>query len=676
MGAYATKDIRNLALIGHSGSGKTTLIERLLAQAGSIPQAGTIARGDTVCDFDAQEQAAQHSIETSLAFLDADGCHVNMIDTPGTPDFIGRSMSVLPAVETAMLVVNAKAGIQPMTSRLMDAAVERNLCRIIVVNHIDAEEADCEAILQQLQAQFGSECLPINLPAQGGKSVIDCYFQPGGDATDFSSVETAHDQLIDQVVEVDDELMSLYLEQGQSLQPEQLHAPFEQALREGHLIPVCFTSATTGAGIDALLNVFTQLMPNPTEGNPPVFLKGEGEGAEPVSVVPDADAHVVAHVFKVVNDPFRGRLGLFRIHQGTMTHDSALFVGDARKSFKVNHLFRLQGKEQIEVKRGVPGDICAVARVDELFFDAVLHDSHDEDHYHLRSTQFPMPLYGLALKASKRGDEQKLADALQKLSVEDPSIDVEHNATLNETVLRGLGDVHLKTLMQRLIETYHVDVSSHPPSIAYKETISQRAEGHYRHKKQTGGAGQFGEVKLFVEPLAAGEGFRFVNKVVGGSIPGQFIPAVEKGVRQAMAEGVLAGFPMQDLSVTVYDGKHHAVDSKEIAFVTAGKKAFQQATEAAKPVVLEPVASVAVSAAQQAMGDLSSDFSTRRAHITGSDIAADGRLLLHAEVPLAEIEGYESQLNAMTGGEGTYTLSFSHYQKVPAHVQKTLVDAK
>ncbi|MEW8584770.1 MAG: elongation factor G, partial [Candidatus Thiodiazotropha sp.] len=379
---------------------------------------------------------------------------------------------------------------------------------------------------------------------------------------------------------------------------------------------------------------------------------------------------------KVLNDPFRGKLGIFRVHQGTLETNAQLYIGDARKPFKVNHLLRLQGKEQDEMSQAVPGDICAVARIEDIHFDAVLHDSHDEDHHHLRSIECPVPLFGLAINTTKRGDEQKLSDALHKLEDEDPCFHVEHNVSLNETVMRGLGEMHLEVLLQQIKKKYGVDIETHPPSIAYRETITRKAEANYRHKKQTGGAGQFGEVHLRIEPLGRGEGFEFVNKIVGGAIPGQFIPAVEKGVKQAMDEGAIGGFSMQDVRVIVYDGKYHAVDSKEIAFVTAGKKAFLEAVDKAGPVILEPIVNISITTPDSFMGDLTGDLAGRRGQISGTESGHNNMLVIKGQAPLAELEGYATQLKAMTGGEGNYTIEFSHYEAVPANVQQRLKAVK
>jgi elongation factor G len=670
--AYTTANIRNLALVGHAGAGKTSLAEALLAQSGAIRSKGGIERGTTTCDFDPQEHALGHSIDAALVHFQSHGCEINLIDTPGYPDFVGRSFSVLEAVETAAIVVNATSGIESMTQRMMDFARDRELCRLLIVNKIDSRDARCEQLLAEIKETFGRECLPLNLPRDSGRGVVDCFFNPGNERPDFSSVEQAHTEIIDQVVELDEKLMALYLEQGEALSADQLHDPFEGALREGHLVPVCFVSAETGAGIPELLEIFARLMPNPTEGNPPPFLKGEGPDAERVKVVPDPDRHVLAHVFKVSIDPFVGKMGIMRVHQGTIRPGSQLFVGDGRRAFKVAHLYRMQGKDHHEIPYAIPGDICAIAKVDELHFDAVVHDSHDEDHYHLKSIAFPPAMAGVAIEPERRGDEQKLSDALHKLVAEDPCVRLEHHAGLNETVLYGLGELHLRVMLERMTERYGVKCKTHPPSIPYRETITRPAEGHHRHKKQTGGAGQFGEVYLRIEPLPRGAGFEFVDEVVGGAIPSQFIPAVEKGVRQVLHEGAIAGFPVQDVRVIVYDGKHHPVDSKEVAFVSAGRRAFLNAIEAAAPIVLEPIVRVEITAPANCTGDITGDLATRRGRISENHSLPGHRTRLTALVPLSELTDYQARLKSLTGGEGTYTMDLSHYDPVPPRKQQEL----
>ena len=670
----AIQAIRTLALVGQTGAGKTSLAEALLCKAGAIGAAGSVERGTTVSDFDPMERRAQHSLNSAVLNLTHKGARVHLLDTPGYPDFVGQSMTALEAVETAAVVINASTGIEMMSARMMEWAAGRQLCRMVIVNKIDAAGVDLAALVQQIQAAFGKECLPLNLPAAGGTEVVDCFFNPlpvPGIEVDFSSVEAAHRALVEQVVEVDPDFVERYLNDG-DVDPRELHAPLEEALRQGHLIPICFVSARNGAGVAELLDVFEALMPNPAEGNPPQFLKGEGANAKELHAKNDPAQHVIAHVFKITVDPYVGKMGVFRIHQGTVTRDSQLYIGDGRKPFKVGHLFMLQGKEHVEVVRGVPGDICAVAKVDEMHFDAVLHDAAEDDHLHLRPLPFPEPVHGLAIEPKRRGDEQRMWEILQKLVDEDPCLKVEHAIATNETVVYGLGELHLRTLLERMNEVYKCEVNTRPPRIAYRETVTAPAEGHHRHKKQSGGAGQFGEVFLRIEPLPRGAGFEFVDEVKGGTIPTQYIPAVEKGVRSVLDSGVIAGHPLRDVRVIVYDGKSHSVDSKDIAFATAGRKAFIDAVKKAGPIVLEPIVKVEITAPEHSMGDVTGDLSAKRGQVNGTQALAGGAFVVNGQVPLSELANYQARLNGMTGGQGRYTLELSHYEAVPLSAQAAL----
>ena len=662
--------LRTLALVGPAAAGKTSLAEALLVKAGVLGAAGTVERGSTVSDHDALERRMLHSLNSSVMHLQHAGIRVHFIDTPGSPDFLGQSLPSLEAVETAAIVINATAGVEPMARRMMDHAAARHLDRLVIVNRIDAPGADLPAVLAQIQAEFGRECLPVNLPAAGATRVVDCFFNRDGQS-DFGSVADAHRALVEQIVEVDGDLVERYLNDG-DVDASELHAPLEQALREGHLIPVCFVSARTGAGVAELLEVIVKLLPHPGEANPPDFLRHEDTAAEPVHALPDPALHVLAHVFKVSVDPYVGRMGVMRVHQGTITPGSLLYIGDGRKPFKVGHLFMLQGKEHIEVARALPGDIVAVAKVDEIAFDAVLHDAAEDMHIHLAPLDFPKPVYGLAIEPKRHGDEQRMWEIVTKLVDEDPCLRLEHAAVTNETIVYGLSELHLRVLLERLREVHRFEVTTRPPRIAYRETIAASAPGHHRHKKQSGGAGQFGEVYLRVEPLPRGAGFEFVDQVKGGTIPTQYIPAVEKGVREVLALGAIAGYPVVDLRVTVYDGKHHSVDSKDIAFHTAGRKAFLAAIREAQPQVLEPIVHIEISASDTAMGDITGDLSAKRGLVTGTSNGAAGQVVVRGQVPLSELSGYQSRLNALTSGQGRYSTVLSHYEAVPPAVQQQL----
>ncbi len=667
---YTTEGIRNLALVGHAGAGKTTLAESLLHDAGAINTPGVVEKGSTVTDFDELEQKHQHSLTAALASFDYQGRRINLIDTPGYPDFIGTALSVLPAVETVAIVINAQRGVESSARRMMDSVRQRNQCAMIVINRIDAEDVDLSGVYAEVRESFGNECLAVNLPSAGATAVVDCFFSPEGES-DISSVEEAHTEIVDQTVELDEDLMTTYLDQG-TIAPEQLHDPFEQAMRERHVVPVCFVSAQTGAGVRALNEFVSKMLPSPSEGNPPSFVNGSDSDGGNIQITPDPASPVVAHIFKISFDPFVGRQALFRLYQGTIKKDAQMLIGDNRKPVKIGNLSSCLGKKLSDCSSIVPGDIALISKAEGFSYDEVMHDSHGDGSMRLKSTALPTPMVGVSITPKSRGDEQKIAEVLGKLIEADPCLRIERNPAANETVLRGMGDLHLRMAVERMSDQYAVEVETGVPTIPYRETIARSAEGHSRHKKQTGGAGQFGEVYLKVEPMGRGEGFEFVNKIVGGVIPNQFIPAIEKGVQSVLEGGAVAGFPMQDIRVTVYDGKHHAVDSKEVAFVAAGRKAFLEAIEKAKPLVLEPIVELEVIAPNGNMGDITGDLSSRRGRVSSTDSMPGGMISIKGQVPLAEMDEYQSKLKSVTGGEGSYNMEFSAYDPAPGDVQKKL----
>ncbi|MGA2231354.1 MAG: elongation factor G [Tepidisphaeraceae bacterium] len=670
MPSYTTGDIRNVLIVGHGGSGKTTLADAMIYAAGAVNRKGSVTDGSSFGDFEKEEKEHGHSIYAHLLNCDHMGKHINLIDTPGSPDLAGQAIACLPAVETVACVINAQSGIEVVTRRLMEAAKERNVPRAIIINKIDLPELDLPALVARIQETFGHECLPINLPTGSGKAVVECLLNNSGEA-DFGSVKESHTAILDQIVELDEGLMEKYLS-GDEPDYTLLHAPFEKAMDEGHVVPICFTDARSGVGVPELLDAIARHFPSPLEGNPMPFLTGEGANEKPFAYVPDVNKTLLAHVFKVTTDPFVGKLALFRVHQGKAAANSQIYIGHAKKPIKLGHISHVQGKDHREVQEIIAGDVGAVAKIEEIHTGDVLHDDHALDSVHLKPLVFPTPMFGLAITPKARGDEQKISGALAKLAEEDPTFKWSSDRQTHEVVIHGLGELHLRLVLERFAKRgLHVDTK--PPKIAYRETIQQSADGHYRHKKQTGGAGQFGEVFLRVEPLERGKGFEIVNEVIGGTIPGQFIPAVEKGIHDLMDMGAIAGYPLQDIRIAITDGKHHPVDSKEVAFRTAGKFAFKDAVMKARPVLLEPIVHMEITVPEDKMGAITGDLSGKRGRIQGTDVVGGGMAMIKASAPLAEVMQYQSQLKSVTGGQGSFVMELSHYEAVPPHVQQQIV---
>lgn len=698
MPVHSPADIRNICLVGQAGSGKTTLTERLLFASGAIKRMGSVEEGTTVSDFTDEEKHHKHSLQPALAHFAFEGHDVNLIDTPGLADFLGQAIACLPAVETVAIVVDALRGVENATRRMMAVAEERGLPRMIIINKMDHPEADLESLVLELRDTFGPICLPINLPKPDKQGVINVFEHDGhdaaGDNTLFSSVHEAHKQIVEQVIEVDEDLTIQYLEAGENggggggFDPVKLHAAFERSLETAHLVPICFCSARTGAGIDDLLHIFASLCPSPAEVAPSEFLRrdegaaasgsggGGGGGIVERDYHPDPDPHrpLIAHVFKVTTDAFVGKLGLIRVHQGIIRHRQDLLLDDSKKPIRVGHMFRLQGKEHVEATEIGPGQIVAVAKIDELRFNSVLHESHDADNVRVKPLPMPRPMYGVAIELKNHADETKFSSAIHKLTSEDPGLTIERISATKQTVLRGMGELHVRVILERLKHAFGIEVLTSLPKIAYKETITVKANGHHRHKKQTGGSGQFGEVYLTVEPLPTDhpEGFEFHNETVGGSIPRQYIPAVEKGVRQALADGAFAGYPIKGVCVRVYDGKYHDVDSKEIAFVTAGKKAFMEGVRNARPALLEPFVALEITCPSKHMGDITGDLSGKRGRVQSTDMIGADTCVIRATAPLGEVQSYSNQLKSVTAGHGVFLMEYSHDEQCPPHVQNEI----
>lgn len=659
--------IRNVAIVGHGGVGKTMLAEAILNAAGAIPRQGSIDQGNTVCDFDELEKERKHSIDSALVYCDYKDHQINLIDTPGYPDFVGQALCGLTAVETALIVVAAPAGIEVNTRRMMAAAAESDLARIVVINKIDADNIDLAALVQALQETFGKNLLPLNLPADNAAKVVNCL--DGAGSVDFDDLESARVALTEAIVENDEELMEKYLG-GEEISAEQLSAALKAAVVGGNLVPIVFTAADKRIGTAELLDTIVAIAPSPAAGRKRVLLAGDAEKTE-TQIDADPAGPLLGQVFKVYSDPRSNiKYSAIRLLSGTIKPDSSFQINEERKNFRAGHLFLIKGQEHVEIDQAIAGQIVALAKIDELQTGDLIQIGSPGT---LSTAVLPVPMYSLAIEPKSRGDEQKISGVLARLAEEDKTILVTRDHQTNELVISGIGDLHLRVALQKMARRFKLEVETKIPKIPYRETITAKAEGHYRHKKQTGGAGQFGEVYLKVEPMERNEGFEFVNEIFGGSIPGQYLPAVEKGVHDMMGQGVIAGFPLQDIRVKVYDGKHHPVDSKEIAFRIAGKHAMRDAMSKAKPALLEPLVNVEVTVPSQYVGDITGDLSGRRGRIGGQDILPGGMTVIKAIVPLAEVAQYNSQLRSVTGGQGSYSMEFSHYEAVPPNIQQDII---
>jgi elongation factor G len=667
--SFRSGDLRNIALLGRGGSGKTTLAEALLHRGGMIPRMGSVEAHDTVADFEPEARGHKLSTSSTLLYLSWHGRELNVIDTPGHPDFVGHALAAMPAVETAVVVVDAVAGLDLSTRRLFHAAGELGLARVIVINKIDQNLAGLPALVAQLKAELGPSIHCINLPRAGGTDVIDCFDHAAGQA-DFGDVAEVHKEMLESTVEIDDAAMERYLA-GDELDLEALRRCFVTAMNAGHVVPVLFTAGKDAVGVDDLMHVLVEESPSPVAARPHRVRKGD----EIIEVACDADAPLVAHVFKVTTDPYAGKLAMLRILSGKLDGNTLFVCGSNgdRKPRKCGHVLKVEGREHPELDAvAYAGDLVAVAKIDELHMDQIVHAPGLPDDLTACRPAYPVPMISLALLPLNKNDDVKLGAALNRLTEEDPTLRAGQDA-LRQFVVSGLGDLHLRVTLEKLKNRFNVDVSSRPPSIAYRETVAARAEGHFRLRKQTGGAGQFAEVYLRVEPLRRGEGFQFASEVFGGAIPSQYISSVEKGVTDALERGALAGFPIQDVRVVVYDGKSHPVDSKDIAFRTAGKMAFRDALTRARPVLLEPIVSLDVTVGEAHLGTVTADMKTLRGRVMGVDTTPAGQSVVHVQAPLAELSTYGAQLRGATGGEGSFVMELSHYDIVPTAVQQKLV---
>ncbi len=674
-------DIRNIVLIGHGSSGKTSLAESMLHKTGGTNRLGSVDEKTSICDYYEEEKEHQHSIQSAVVHTEYQGKTINIIDTPGYPDFMGPAIKAIPAAETAILTISASAGIETNTRKFFDIAKEANVPLVIVVNKIDSENVELPELLKSIQKTFGSECRCANLPSGDGSSVIDCISNDSGDSP-VMDVGEAHMELFESIIEADDELMESYLA-GEDIADEKIASVFVEAMKAGTVIPIVFTNAREEVGTEELLELVVNYCPSPAQGEPLKLVKEKepaGEEEEPevekIEVKPDNEGPFAGLVFRIGFDPKSNmKYTSIKVLSGKITSDTNLLINDNKKGVRPGHVMKSQGPDSDEIDEGVAGDIITLAKVEELALDDLVHDGSFSGKFDLPEVQKPM--FSLALEPASRGDEQKIGNALDKMMEEDPCFKAEHNEQTKELVISGLGELHLRVILEKMEKSFKLQVNTRQPKIPYKETITSKAEGHYRHKKQTGGAGQFGEVYLRIEPAERDSDppLDYSWDIFGGAIPKQFEPAVLKGIQQVMETGVVAGYPMQDIKVSIYDGKHHPVDSKEVAFVAAGKGAFIDAVKKARPVLLEPIVNMEITVPAENMGDIAGDIASKRGRVQGQEMLAGNMLVIKAQAPLSEVSQYNSQLKSVTGGRGTYSMSLSHYDPVPSNVQAKVIEA-
>ena len=685
MKVYAAEQIRNVALVGHSGSGKTQLAAALLFGAGMVNRIGKVDEGNTVTDFDEEEIIRKHTLSSSVAFAEWNRTKINFIDTPGMANFLSDTRAAMRVADAAVLVVDAVAGAEVQTEKVWNTASDFGAPCLVVLNRIDRERASMDRALNSLRDRFGREVIPIQLPIgeeRAFEGIIDLVRMqavrfPGdgqqpatGDIPDAlaGDAAAARESLIEMVAEADDALMEKFFEAG-TLSQEELEQGLRAAVGERRIFPLVCTSAVNNVGTQPLLDAIAAYLPSAAERPLPAVA---GDSGEPLAYEVSDDAPAAAFVWKTIADPFAGRITLFRVANGTLASDQTVQNATKDAAERLGSLAALQGKTQHTVGRVRAGDLGAVTK---------LRDTHTADTLAAAGNTlafepiaFAEPVLSYAIEPKTRGDEEKISTSLQRLQEEDPTIRYARDAQTQQLLLSGQGQLHIEVTVAKLKRRFGVEVNLKLPRIPYRETITAATEAHGRHKKQTGGHGQFGDCKIRVEPLRRGQDFEFANEIFGGSIPRQFVPAVEKGIHEARSKGYLAGYPMVDFRVTLYDGQFHAVDSNEMSFKMAGRLAFRDAMSRARPTLLEPVMEVEVHAPSEFAGDLMGSLNGRRGRIGGMETRGSATVI-KAQVPMAEMLTYEQQLTSATGGRGSYHMEFSHYEEVPAHLHAKVIAA-
>jgi elongation factor G len=695
MAKHQVADIRNVALIGHGAVGKTTLADLLLFKAGAVTRAGSVDDGSSVLDSDEEAKHHKHSITSTLVHFTHAGKYVNVLDTPGYPDFIGQVIGALRAVETAIVVLSAGSGIEVNTRRTFNLAGQEGIGRMVVVNKCDLDNINFGKILESLQETFGNACVPMNLPVGLGakfSGVVSTLNVPTSVPGEVAADPKEWNQpMMDAIVEADESLMERYLE-GEQLTPQEVSAALSKAIAAGTLIPVFFTSTRTGVGIPELMDAVAEYALSPAE----LPRKATNAAGQEVTLAPDPNGPLAAQVFKTRIDPFVARMSFIRVYSGSLKKDMSVHCARVSKAIKIPQILEMQGHQHVAIDEAGAGDIAVVVKVEDLAVGDTI--TKDAGAFTVPPLKFPTPMIGLAVEPKSRADQQKISGALQKIAEEDQTFVLTRETQTKEMVIRGMSELHLQMMKERVLKRDKVEMMSHPPKIPYRETVAGHAEGYYRHKKQSGGSGQFAEVHFRISAVPHGikpeEYFTkdrfvsmrsfhydpalnscFVDRVSGGSVPNNFIPAVEKGVKERMEKGVIAGYQVQDVATELFFGKDHPVDSNETAFRTAGSMCFRNIFREAKPVLLEPIVTAEITVPAEKLGDITSDLNGRRGRVEGMDNAPGGFQVIRAKAPLSEMMTYARSLSSMTGGQGSFTLEFSHYDVVPPNEQQKIVAA-
>ncbi|MHB1132639.1 MAG: elongation factor G [Chloroflexota bacterium] len=680
MKQHGTEQVRNVGLFSHGGAGKTTLSEALLFNSGTINRMGQVEEGTTVSDYDPEETKRRISVQLTILPFEWKDYKINLIDTPGYADFIGEVREAIRVVDTAVILVDAVSGVEVGTETMWRAASEYDLPRVVVITKMDRENAEFRRTVEQLRDRFGAKLVPIQMPVGSQtnfQGVIDllsrkAYTGPRPTATEPAAdlageMATLREQMVESIAETDDKLINKYLE-GEEIGDDDLKAALRRAVVNGQLVPIVCAAAGGSLGVAPILDVITDYLPSPAD-------RGSVTATDPmanteVEIEPSGNQPLLAFVFKTAADPFVGKLTYLRVYSGTMTSNSQVYNANRGREERIGQLYTIRAKSQEPTESLIAGEIGAVAKLQETTTGDTL--CQRDRVLRLQPSTFPQPSFAVAISPKTKADLDKLGSALQRLVEEDPTIQVRKDADTNEMVLSGMGESHVDVATERMNRKFGVAVETAVPKVPYKETIRSSTRAEYKHKKQTGGHGQYGHVFLQLEPLPSGGGFEFADKVVGGSVPRNFIPAVEKGVRESLGEGVLAGYQVVDLKVTLVDGSYHPVDSSEMAFKIASSQAFKKGVEQAKPVLLEPIVNLTVTVPESSMGDVMSDLNSKRCRVLGMDTSDDSSVI-RAVGPLSELRTYATDLRSLTGGRGTYSLEFDHYEEVPAHLTANIV---